>query len=158
MFALFEKEKNRIGKVDVTLCCYGEDRAVFPVEYSVCRRGAVVRAEGRGQQIRDTLTLTRRGAGYVATRRFQNIGKEPIRLKELCLTANGLDFGGAAEDDYFYSDENPRIYGTFPYLWITTGPRPPVRIRSGRILAGRIRKRSAAGSARPHTSHFRPCL
>ena len=113
MFALFEKEKNRIGKVDVTLCCYGEDRAVFPVEYSVCRRGAVVRAEGRGQQIRDTLTLTRRGAGYVATRRFQNIGKEPIRLKELCLTANGLDFGGAAEDDYFYSNENPRIYGTF---------------------------------------------
>ena len=51
----------------------------------------------------------------VCTRTFRNGGKK-INLNELGLTLSGITFGGKSSDDYFYHNENPRIYErmTFP--------------------------------------------
>ena len=47
--------------------------------------------------------------GTNCTRKFKNAKKE-IKLNELGLTLSGITFGGKADDDYFYHNENPRIY------------------------------------------------
>ena len=48
-------------------------------------------------------------------RKFKN-GDKKINLNELGLTLSGITFGGDAANDYFYHNENPRIYErmTFP--------------------------------------------
>ena len=51
----------------------------------------------------------------LCTRKFRN-GKNKITLNELGLTLSGITFGGNPAEDYFYHNENPRIYEcmTFP--------------------------------------------
>ena len=48
-------------------------------------------------------------AGNTCTRKFKNGGKM-IKLNELGLTLSDITFGGKADDDYFYHNENPRVY------------------------------------------------
>ena len=47
--------------------------------------------------------------GTNCVRKFKN-GTKMIKLNELGLTLSGITFGGKAEDDYFYHNENPRIF------------------------------------------------
>lgn len=51
----------------------------------------------------------------VCTRKFRN-GMEKVQLDELGFSLEGITFGGNPDDDYFYHNENPRIYErmTFP--------------------------------------------
>ena len=51
----------------------------------------------------------------VCVRKFR-VGGKAIGLNELGLTLTGIALGGRAADDYFYHNENPRLYAcmTFP--------------------------------------------
>ena len=54
--------------------------------------------------------------GYVVRRTVQNVSGEWREVNELGLRITDLSFGGESRDDYFYHNENPRIYEvmTFP--------------------------------------------
>ena len=54
-------------------------------------------------------------SGIVARRTFKNTSKDILKIKELKVALNGIDFGGNPKDDYFYSIENPRIYETYTF-------------------------------------------
>ncbi len=47
--------------------------------------------------------------GNTCVRKFQNC-KKMQKINELGLTLSGISFGGKVADDYFYHNENPRIY------------------------------------------------
>ena len=67
--------------------------------------------------LEDELYFTRDAHGGIACRRvFRNLTGAPIRLNELGLTLSGIRLGGEPKDDYFYHNENPRVYQrmTFP--------------------------------------------
>ena len=68
-------------------------------------------------KLEDELYFTRDAHGGIACRRvFRNLTGAPIRLNELGLTLSGIRLGGDPKDDYFYHNENPRVYQrmTFP--------------------------------------------
>lgn len=50
--------------------------------------------------------------GYIVARRVRNATDKSVSLNGLCVTLNGISFGGNISDDYFYCNENNRIYGT----------------------------------------------
>jgi hypothetical protein len=64
----------------------------------------------------DDIYFNVRGDGVICKRVFKNKSKDVLQLKELGFRIDGADFGGAPRDDYFYHNENPRIYEvmTFP--------------------------------------------
>ncbi len=51
--------------------------------------------------------------GCHAVRRFRNVSGKIIHLNELVCRWEGITFGGAAGDDYFYHLENPRMYSQY---------------------------------------------
>ncbi len=53
--------------------------------------------------------------GITAKRYFKNLGSDVIKLNRLKMKISGLDLGGEPRDDYFYHNENPRIYETFTF-------------------------------------------
>ncbi len=55
-------------------------------------------------------------SGISVRRVFANNSGTSLKLQELGVRLAGLDFGGVPRDDYFYHNENPRIYEqmTFP--------------------------------------------
>lgn len=110
---LFEGAKERIGRIRIGLACYGKDKVPFPVkEESYSGQNGIVLC-GKDPAIRDELVLKKVENGYIARRTFANLSAEDIALKELEVKVSGIDFGKDAGDDYFYNNENVRIYGTF---------------------------------------------
>ncbi len=51
-----------------------------------------------------------KGDEILCRRYFRNESGQARKLVELGVMLDGIYFGGAAEDDYFYHNENPRIY------------------------------------------------
>ena len=51
--------------------------------------------------------------GMTVRRTFKNNTKGNLKVKELKVAIDGIDFGKNPKDDYFYSIENPRIYETY---------------------------------------------
>lgn len=50
--------------------------------------------------------------GYIVTRKITNVSDKTTRLSSLCLALGGIDFGGKPENDYFYCNENARLFCT----------------------------------------------
>lgn len=50
--------------------------------------------------------------GYIVRRKIRNATAERIVLQELCVTLSDISFCGDTSKDYFYCNENNRIYGT----------------------------------------------
>lgn len=48
--------------------------------------------------------------GYVVSRKIKNITTQKIKLKELKANLNGINFGLDATQDYFYTNENARVF------------------------------------------------
>ena len=49
----------------------------------------------------------------ICRRDIVNTGKSAAALRELSATISGITFGGKVADDYFYHNENPRVYQVF---------------------------------------------
>lgn len=65
---------------------------------------------------RDSLYLEYNDRELTCKRVFENLSQETIRLCELGVDFGGITFAGKPREDYFYHNENPRIYEvmTFP--------------------------------------------
>ena len=57
----------------------------------------------------ESIYISREGNGIVCRRDFANGDKE-ISISELGLSISGVTFGGESAQDYFYHNENPRVY------------------------------------------------
>ncbi len=97
IFAVINGEKITPSKVTGSLT---EDGGMLQVEY--------------GSLGTESLTFTRGkdsgGAPFLTCRRVFRTGNAVIRLTELGLELKGIRLGGDAAEDYFYNNENPRIY------------------------------------------------
>lgn len=71
--------------------------------------------------------------GYIVKRTVRNATAKQITLGELCTTLQGISFGGEASEDYFYCNENNRIYGTMtlPVDFDRKNPSSPENERFG---------------------------
>ena len=49
---------------------------------------------------------------YVVRRTVKNVTDDAVNLKELKAELTGIDFGGEPKDDYFYCNENARLFWT----------------------------------------------
>ena len=63
--------------------------------------------------VKDELMVQKTTNGYIVKRVFQNCSGQEIHLKELKATIKGICVGKERKKDYFYCNENPRIYGNF---------------------------------------------
>jgi len=65
---------------------------------------------------RDDLYIKYENDAFICRRKFQNISAQPLTIKELAVEIGGITYGLNPRDDYFYHNENPRIFGimTFP--------------------------------------------
>lgn len=62
----------------------------------------------------DEVYVVKANGGYEIKRAIKNLSDKPAKLKELAFLCKGFSFGKDAEakDDYFYANENARLYGT----------------------------------------------
>lgn len=58
----------------------------------------------------DTLTFQFDGDEIRCRREFRNTSGKVMKLNELGASLSGISFGGKAREDFFYHNENPRIY------------------------------------------------
>ena len=68
-----------------------------------------------GNLFSDELYVQNTEKGLVCKRIFKNNTNIVLKIKELKAVISGLDCGGIAKDDYFYSVENARIYETHTF-------------------------------------------
>lgn len=87
----------------------------IPCEYQLKEKKAneVIYAY-RNAFFRDEIRLTFSN-DLIVERRVTNISKNPLNINELKVIIDGISFGGESKDDYFYHNENPRIYETFTF-------------------------------------------
>jgi hypothetical protein len=66
--------------------------------------------------LKDDIYFNYTEGGIICRRVFQNISDRVLKIKELGFCLSGINFGQNPKDDYFYHNENPRIYEvmTFP--------------------------------------------
>lgn len=110
---LFGWEKEQLGRIHIRLSSYGENGQPLPVRQESVNGQTRIVVCGKESMFRDELVLKKAENGYVARRTFTNLSEKNILLKELEVKVSGIDFGKDAGEDYFYSNENARIYGTF---------------------------------------------
>lgn len=94
------------------------DETEWPLEYTVsvnesAQNCTISATDG---VVRDYLFLEYNGDEITCRRSFENNSDKVIAIKELGLELKGITFGKKPRDDYFYHNENPRIYEnmTFP--------------------------------------------
>jgi len=63
-----------------------------------------------GDLFRDSLYFNVLGDEITCRRSFENISGRVLAIKELCVVLSGIDFGEDRAQDYFYHNENPRVY------------------------------------------------
>jgi len=104
------------GSIDIKPYAVLEEKEIHP-EYSIQshENGTIFYAEEKGV-FSDKLTFTFSGGDILCRRVFENMSPEKLCVKELAAEISGITFGENPRDDYFYHNENPRIYEamTFP--------------------------------------------
>ena len=71
---------------------------------------AVLKTEKAGL-FQDVLSFHFRGDEIRCRREFRNTSEAVMNLNELGAVLENIDFGGVSREDFFYHNENPRIYG-----------------------------------------------
>ena len=66
----------------------------------------VCEAEG----FQDEYTVTETPKGYIVRRTVKNISEKTLKLKELKSELCGISFGGEPQEDYYYANENARLF------------------------------------------------
>ena len=59
---------------------------------------------------RDSLFITEVESGFIVKRVFENISKKLLKLRELGVSVDGIDFNLNPKDDFYYHVENPRLF------------------------------------------------
>lgn len=93
--------------------CINENGQAFSVSYRADIENGKTVISGSGDILSDTIVINKINGGYAIERRVKNLSAENVNLKEVKITLSGIDFGGRTDDDYFYANENPRLYGVF---------------------------------------------
>lgn len=91
-----------------------------------------IRAEREVPSGVKTETLFKRtDNGYAVYTKIKNVSDKTVSLGELRMRLAGIDFGKRADDDYFYCNENNRIYGTMtlPVDFDRKNPHSPENAR-----------------------------
>lgn len=106
------------GDIQVTPFFVTDENRVEPTYDVTVReeyRTVCLKAEQNGV-FRDTLYLDYTDREITCKRVFENTSNTLLKLCELGIAFGGITYGAAPRDDYFYHNENPRIYEvmTFP--------------------------------------------
>lgn len=112
------------GKMNVRPGVVADGEALVPECVSCDETASGIRVDlNWGGLFQDSLYFDVSGSEMVCRRVFRNISSSVRRVKELSFEISGITFGGADRDDFFYHNENPRIYEvmTFPVDYKRTG-------------------------------------
>lgn len=105
------------GKLSVQPFVVMADESERPLSYTVsvnevANSCAISATDGI---VSDCLYIEYDGDEIICRRSFENLSQETVSIKELGLNITGITFGKAPRDDYFYHNENPRIYETMTF-------------------------------------------
>ncbi len=104
--------KNSIKIGDVAFDIIYEGGVAAQMEYCACNDEGVVEVCGVGE-IEDKIIITPVNGGVICQRKVKNVTNKDLHLKELKVNFTGINLGGAFIDDYFYCNENHRLYGVY---------------------------------------------
>ena len=82
---------------------------IFP-EYRESVGSSVFTCSYAGKSFSDCLYFTEIPAGFTVKRVFRNNSDKPLRLTELGIRIEGINFGLEPSEDYYYHVENPRVF------------------------------------------------
>ena len=85
------------------------EKQAFP-EYSEERGEGILTCKYNCDDFSDSLYFTEIPSGFTVKRVFRNNSDKVLRLVELGVRFEGIDFGFAPSDDYYYHVENPRVF------------------------------------------------
>lgn len=90
---------------------YANEEKVYP-QYEVSFNESTKRFSliAKTDKFFDGLYFEYGGDEILCRRSFENISEEILQIKEIGFTLSGLDFGQDCADDYYYHNENPRVY------------------------------------------------
>ncbi len=114
MKRIFESKVFGAKKITPTVVLKGSGTARPAYEFTVneAKGTAMLRATQDGIFC-DTLFFTYDEKRVLCRRVFENLSADTLELCELGFEIKGICFDGNSEDDYFYSNENERIYGQY---------------------------------------------
>ena len=108
----------KCGKISLRPFVVMADQTERPLEYTVSVNEQVPNCTitATDGMVKDYLFLEYNGDEIICHRRFENTSQELVSIKELGIELKGITFGQNPRDDYFYHNENPRVYEvmTFP--------------------------------------------
>lgn len=106
------------GNIDFTPYIVVDNKDIFPKKIDTTVNDELIHLHCQyDNNIFEDIYFTKvKGQDAVIGKRVFNNGEQQINLVELGCNFTHLKFEGAAKDDYFYHNENPRIYErmTFP--------------------------------------------
>lgn len=91
--------------------------------------------------------ITKTDNGYIVKRRIRNASDKSVSVGELSLLLSGISFGGSPSDDYFYCNENNRVYGvmTIPVDYDREDLHSPLNARFDTVTDDRWADSSVTG-------------
>ncbi|MBR4518987.1 MAG: alpha-galactosidase [Victivallales bacterium] len=105
-------KKLQCGEIEMTARITVDGEVKCPEECVV----SFAKESGRGQiamryaDFQDDLYFTLQGTDLTFRRVFRNTSSRSQKLNELVVEFTGISFGQPSNEDYFYHNENPRIY------------------------------------------------
>lgn len=90
---------------------YENEQKVYPrYELSINESAGKFSLIAKEEKFFDGLYFTYDGDEILCRRSFENTCGEILKIKEIGFTLSGLDFGKDPKDDYYYHNENSRVY------------------------------------------------
>lgn len=93
--------------------CIREDGKEYNIGYERSSVGDKTVLSGEGEGLKDVVSFSPVNEGFICERYVHNVSAKPLKLKETAIYIRGLDLCGAREADYFYCNENVRLYGVY---------------------------------------------
>lgn len=95
-------------KMNSFLCIDGQTEVVYTEQ----KQGDVLCLTANQNGVYDEIMIEKASTGFFLKRKIKNLSEKVINLEKLKLVFSGINFGGKSEDDYFYANENARIFNT----------------------------------------------
>ena len=103
----------KCGDIKIKPCVVKENGEKFFPEYKSSlneKAGTLSLITQYKDEFRDSLYFNFSKDEITCRRCFDNISEKNLAIKELCVVFSGIDFGENSADDYYYHNENPRVY------------------------------------------------
>jgi len=108
----------RCGNISLRPFVVNADENERALQYTVSVNEAAktVTVSANDEAVSDYLFFTYKDGEVLCRRTFENKSDKAVGIKELGVELTGISFGMLPRDDYFYHNENPRIFEamTFP--------------------------------------------